>query len=170
MALSFTFRHGISTIHGIVKEVSGAIWLALCKEYVSAPSSADQWRDISDGFRDRWNLPHCLGAIDGKHVNMQKPANSGAMFYNYKGSFSVNLMATCDANYCFLVVDVGQFGQHSDGGVFASSAFGQALCNNQVPLPRADEIHGIGKMPYFFVGDEAFPLKPYLMRPFLAEV
>jgi len=40
-----------------------------------------------------------LGALDGKHIRVQKPWNSGSFFYNYKQFFSVVLMAVVDADY-----------------------------------------------------------------------
>lgn len=116
----------------------------------------------SRGFKQRWNFPNCLGALDGKHVVIQAPARSGFQFFNYKGTYSIVLLALVDASYRFRVVDVGAFGRSSDGGILAVSLFGQALREGTLdlpedaPLPGADDL---GPMPHVFVADEAFPLK-----------
>ena len=33
------------------------------------PRTTDDWKNIAKDFYEIWNLPHCIGAIDGKHVN-----------------------------------------------------------------------------------------------------
>ncbi|XP_019700619.1 protein ALP1-like isoform X1 [Harpegnathos saltator] len=108
-----------------------------------------------------------MGALDGKHITIQAPPNSNYLNHNYKGFFSFILMAICDANYKFIWIDVGDYGSNSDGGVWANSNFGQSLQHDTAHIPLPKVLPGATNMLLcVFVGDEAFPLKPYLMRPY----
>ena len=89
-----------------MREVASAIWTALVEEEMSVPTRAD-WSTMAEQFEWRWNFPNCIGAIDGKHVVIQAPVNSGSLYHNYKGTFSLVLLAIVDADYLFRVVDVG---------------------------------------------------------------
>ena len=96
--VSFSYRVGHSTVSGIIDNTCDALWSVLLHDYMR-PTSADEWRRLSEGFENTWNFPHCVGAIDGKHVVMQAPSHSGSTFFNYKGTHSVVLLAVCDAQY-----------------------------------------------------------------------
>nr|CAI5846621.1 unnamed protein product [Callosobruchus analis] len=87
------------------------------------PTSETEWKKISDDYEKIWNFPHCLGAMDVKHVVIEAPIHSGSEFYNYKGTFSIVLFAIANANYNFLYASVGCQGRISDGGVFKSTSF-----------------------------------------------
>jgi len=72
------------------------------------------------------------GAIDGKHTAIEIPEHSGALYYNYKGFYSIVLMAVVNARKEFIMVDVGMNGQISDGGVFFYSKFGELLQQGKI--------------------------------------
>ena len=133
--ISFSYRLGHSTVCNIIDNVCGTIWDIISPEYLRTPRNSEEWKRVSHSFNSVWNFPHCLGAIDGKHIVMQAPANSGSQYYNYKGTHSIVLLAVCDANYCFTLIDIGDFGQHSDGGVLTNSAFGVAMANGNLVSP-----------------------------------
>lgn len=77
-------------------------------------------------------------------------------------------MAVSDADGLFTTIDVGELGRNSDGGVFKSSQIGKMLNNGKVSLPPPSKLPGSENivLPHYLVGDEAFPLLPYLMWPY----
>ena len=127
--IAFSYRLGHSTVCKIIDDTCEAIWNALAVDYLRPPSSQEDWKRISESFYRLWNFPNCIGAIDGKHIVMQAPHRSGSTFFNYKKMHSIVLMAVCDA-HCFTYVDIGDYGRHSDGGVFSHSNFGKSMEHN----------------------------------------
>ena len=122
----------------------------------------------AEGFK-KWNFDHCIGAIDGKHIAIYCPEDAGSFYFNYKGTHSIVLMAVVDANYEFVYVDVGCNGRVSDGGVWSRCSLNTLLEQGQANLPDDAVLPGSKsgkKVPFMFVGDDAFPLKRYLMKPF----
>nr|CAI5836347.1 unnamed protein product [Callosobruchus analis] len=101
----------------------------------NTPESSFEWREIAKEFEARWNFPHCCGALDGKHVLLQAPLKSGSEYFNYKSSFSVVLMALCDANYCITYVNIGSPGRMSDGGIFQNCKLSEYMENGNINFP-----------------------------------
>ena len=136
--------------------------------YMHPPTEAD-WQRIEYGFRTRWNFPNCCGALDGKHVALRSPPNSGSLYFNHKNHFSVVLMALVDDSYKFTYVDVGNYRSNADSAIFRHSLFGLRFLQGQLALPPRKllpEFPQAGLLPHCFVGDEAFPLRPDLMKPY----
>jgi len=131
------------------------------------PKTEDRWHQIATEFEEKCNFPHCVGALDGKHISILPPPNSGSQYFNYKHFFSIVLLALVDANYRFLYVDTGCYGRMSDGGVYNNSSLAEALAVNSLNIPKPELINASDiKMPFVVVSDDAFPLKPYLMKPY----
>jgi hypothetical protein len=129
--------------------------------------SEENWMKIARGFLERANFPNCIGAIDGKHIRIIKPKDSGSLYYNYKSYFSIVLLAVCDTDYMFIFVDIGSYGRHSDSTIFQDSAFYQGLRENTLNIPPPAQITDHGKLlPHIFVADEAFSLSENVLRPY----
>lgn len=148
-------------------EVCQAIWDVLAPNYMAQPDMQD-WLNIANRFEQLWQFPNCLGAIDGKHIRIQCPPNAGSEFFNYKKYHSIVLQAVVDAEGNFITIDVGDYGRTGDSGVFGESNFGKKLTAGELNLPPERQIceNNNYKFPYVMVGDEAYPLRKYLMKPF----
>ena len=91
-----------------------------------------------------------------------------SLFFNYKKSFSIVLLALCDASYQFTAVDIVEAGRQSDGGVFANSNLRRSIVNDYFNLlqPKKPYSETEFLFPYIFVGDDAFPMRHNLLKPY----
>ena len=83
-SLSCQFRVGRSTISKFLPKVCRTIQDEFTREYLRCPTTPDEWKELEREFRIRWNVSHALGGLDGKHVALKKPNNSGTLYHNYK--------------------------------------------------------------------------------------
>ena len=152
-----------------VPETCEAIIDEFSDGHKKCPKTPEQWKAVADKFSTLWNFHNCLGAIDGKHIAIRKRKQSGTHFYNYKGFFSIVLMAVAAADYKFLFVDIGANGSCTDSGVFKETNLYKAVMeeyaglSNPEPLPNDDS-----PINYSFIGDDAFGLWTWLMKPHLS--
>jgi hypothetical protein len=133
------------------------------------PSSEEEWREIGRGFHERWNFPNCLGAIDGKHIAIVPPPESGSYFFNYKKYHSQVLLGIADYDYKLIYFSFGVNGRVSDGGVLNLCDINEKILNKTLSIPEPTLVDGT-LLPYVFIGDEAFELRENLMKPFNANV
>ncbi|XP_071390662.1 uncharacterized protein [Centroberyx affinis] len=162
-----SFKLATSTVARSVSQTCRAIWLALKDRFVCFPDGPQRWKDVAGDFWRTWNFPNCLGCIAGKHVEVRRRGRSGEDRRDYNGTFSMVVMAACDANYRFTAVDVGASGQQSVEGLFRESEFGANLLEGKLDLPPPDVLPGTEtSSPFVFVGDAAFPVCVNLISPY----
>ena len=132
------------------------------------PIDPEDWKKIEKKrFRNRWNVPHAVGALDGKHIAIKKPKKSGSEYFNYKGNFSLILLALVDADYKFLWINVGASGSSSDAQIFNRSKPKRRIENRTLGLPTPEPLGPGGpELHYFLLGDDAFALMPWLVKPY----
>ncbi|XP_064469916.1 uncharacterized protein LOC135384654 [Ornithodoros turicata] len=150
----------VSTVSNILSETLAAIWDCL-SPLVLKPPTTPEWEKIRQVYSSMWNFPNVIGSIDGKHFAIRCPDKSGSDFFNYKGFYSIVLLAVADAEYRFILVDVGAQGRVSDGACFNESGIKEHFERGTLGLPSS-----ACRWPVCMVGDAAFPLRPYLMRPY----
>ncbi|XP_066974246.1 uncharacterized protein [Macrobrachium rosenbergii] len=167
--LQYAFRVAHNTISCIVPETCRVIVSALGDEELQVPQTPEAWKQVARGFEEWWNFPHVIGAIDGKHIRLRNPPLGGMHYYNYKKFFSMILLAIVNASYKFLYVDVGAIGSESDGGVFAQTRLCEMLAKQEANLPQPEALPDAtngAPVDYFLLGNDAFPLGNYLMKPY----
>ncbi|XP_050311465.1 putative nuclease HARBI1 [Anthonomus grandis grandis] len=165
--LKFSSIISPQSLSKIIPETCSAIYQVLKDEYIKFPTTENEWNIIANDYETKCNFPNCVGAVDGKYVNVLPPAGSGSYFYNYKGGHSLVLMAIVNANYEFIMVDFGVNGRISDGGVIDHTIFYQKLKNGKLSLPPKTKPKGSkNTMPFVFIGDEAFSLRCDFLKPF----
>ncbi|XP_064464773.1 putative nuclease HARBI1 [Ornithodoros turicata] len=125
----------VSTVSNILSETLAAIWDCLSPLVLKPPTTA-KWEKIRQVYSSRWNFPNVIGSIDGKHFAIRCPDRSVSDFFNYKGFYSIVLLAVADAEYRFILVDVGAQGRVSDG-----ACFNESVSRNTLNVERLDYLH-----------------------------
>ena len=175
----YQYRVSEVSVSRFVPEACEVIIESFMEEYMSLPDSKEKWLSVAKEFEEKWQFPNCVGAIDGKHVPLINPFNSGSTYFNYKSFFSIVLLALVDAEYRFLYVNVGCQGRISDGGVFKNSELYHLLVNGEINLPDSRQLPDLSSLndsflvesnresevPCIVVADDAFPLTMYCMKP-----
>ena len=166
-SLMYGFRVSHSTISLFIPKVCEAIVAEYAEEVVQTPTTPEEWKRVSGQFSQRWQFHHALGAIDGRHVHIKCPKHGGSIYYNYKGFHSIILLALVGANYKFLWVDVGGNGSASDCQIFNGCYLKEAIDSSVIGFPPADPLPGDDRpTPYSIIGDDAFPLRTWMMKPY----
>ncbi|KZS05462.1 Uncharacterized protein APZ42_031347 [Daphnia magna] len=88
-------------------------------------------------------------------------SKDGSLYYNYKRFFSMVLLAICDANYRFTLVDFGTYGRENDRSVYNFSTLKKQFVTNSLGLPLPSRLPDTNpsdypEMPYGVVADNAF--------------
>ena len=86
----------------VVREVYWAL-IDVYPEALCSPCTSEGWKKIADLFQDWWNYPNCIGAMDVKHIAIQKRPGTGKTFINYK------LLLYCHVCHCRVGLQINWF-------------------------------------------------------------
>ncbi|CAG2257297.1 unnamed protein product [Mytilus edulis] len=151
--LQYDFRVARNSISKFLPEVCRAIVDEYKDEVISCPTDPNDWRAIADEFQKRWNVPHACGALDGKHVAIRCPPKTGpftTITRVFSHWYSLPWLMLTTSFYGLMLAELKECLEDGTIGFPEPD-----------PLPNDDQ-----NMPYFLLGDDAFGLRTYLMKPF----
>lgn len=155
-----------STVCSIVHDTCHAIVSSLMKSYIKFPTG-DELQKVVDGFNAKWGFPQCVGAIDGSHIPISAPELHHTDYYNRKGWYSMVVQAVVDHEYLFRDICVGWPGSVHDARIFANSLLFQRITQDGL-LSNGSPLTASGcQIPVCIIGDSAYPLQTWLMKPFI---
>ena len=164
-SLGRMFGIGTSTACEITMDFVEAVVRHLMPIYVRIPQDQLRMVHVIDGFRNKWGMPQCGGAIDGTHLPILAPAEYHTDYFNRKGWHSIIMQAVVDHEYQFMDVMVGFPGSVHDARVFSHSSLFQRGLNGTLFPDLTDNISGVD-IPIYLIGDPAYPLLPWLIKGF----
>lgn len=123
------------------------IWKKLSPTHLRAPSPAEV-NQLAKEFYEKWKFPNCVGAIGGKYIRILDPSTDTTK--------KTILNAVVDANFRFLTAYFERKRSADESFVKNMFNIGGMQC-----LPGTEVM-----LPLFVIGNEAYPLKPNLMKPY----
>ena len=154
-----------STVCEIVQDTCRAIVRILLETYIRFPTG-DALKRVIDGFEDKWGYPQCVGAIDGSHIPIAAPELNHTDYYNRKGWYSMLLQAVVDQDYLFRDICVGWAGSVHDARVFVNSLIYKRITEDGLLSDAQSRTLGGKEVPACIIGDSAYPINTWLMKPF----
>ncbi|XP_054725157.1 uncharacterized protein LOC129235368 [Anastrepha obliqua] len=164
-SIGHLFGVGKATVCKILIEFCNEVWTSLAPIYLkNFPLTRAQ---IENGVADfnAMGYPQCIGAIDGCHIEIHPRKEEAIDYYNYKGWYSVVLLALVDAKYRFVYIHCGSPGRCNDSSIFEQSSLKRELQSCAL-LDELSLQYGSTKIPVHIIGDSAFRLSQHLMKPY----
>lgn len=161
---------GVSTISEIVSEVTQAIIDFLWDECINNkfPQTQDDFKDKVINMEELWQFPYSWSAIDGCHIPIKCPPGgleAKKEYHNFKNFYSVILMAMVDAQYRFIWGSCGYPGNSHDSIIFKSTELYTDIIENAAIQQIGHKVGSV-RVPPLILGDSAFTMHPWLMKPY----
>ena len=139
-----------------------AIVHSLLARYIQFPVG-ERLLEVVKGFYESLGFSQCAGAIDESHIPVSPPALNHTDYYNRKGWYSVILQGVIDHRFLFHEINIGWPG--SVHKVLTNSALFKKAENGSILTEHQRMINDCN-IPVFLIGNSAYPLKKWLLKPF----
>ena len=152
-----------STICFIVSETCKAIiddfWDDSVKKLF--PKNEEEFKESMGEFGEEWQFPFAFAAVDGSHLPIKCPdggAHAMKQHFDYKGFYSIVLMALVDGKYRFIWASVGAPGNTHDSTLIQSTELWNNIVDGKVIPNFVQEVEGV-EIPPLLLCDGSSPVR-----------
>ena len=165
VSIAPVFNVGKSTVVEAVQDVVNVLY-DLRNRYIKFPTTIPEMTECIATFeRTRSELPNVACAIDGTHIPIIAPREDAVDYFSRYQLHDMIVQRIVDGTGKFIEAVAGFPGSAHDARVLRNSnIYQEAEQGNILQAPRID-IDGNDIGPYL-VGDSAYPLTPWLIKPF----
>lgn len=130
----------------------------LVNQWIKFTTEREAINENIDMFQNRYNFPGIMGVIDGSHVAIIAPPTlhpvyPAGPYYSRKSYYSVNVQIICNAKLEIINMNARFPGSTHDSGIWRTSTINRHL--------REEYLNG--NVNYHLIGDEGYPLLPWLL-------
>ncbi|XP_064462179.1 uncharacterized protein LOC135372507 [Ornithodoros turicata] len=151
-----------STVHNCVYLFCYTLRKQFLSQFIRMPDH-DEATVIAQRFLLKCGIPQVIGAVDGTHIPVLPPSVGYRDYVNRKGWPSLVLQAVVDDRMRFRNIYCALPGSAHDASVLKSS---RLYTDNSQLIPQVHrDVRGT-LVPYVILGDPAYPLLPWLIKPF----
>ena len=162
--IAATFNVGKTTVIEATQDVVEAL-CEIAENYIRFPTTEDEVIEGRETFDSLTDLPNVVGAIDGTHIRMQKPKDSGPDYFSRYQQYDVVVQAVVNGEKRFLDVAAGFPGSMHDARIFKNSAICQKIMNGELLNEPTVRVQNREVKP-FLLGDSAYPISTSLLKPY----
>lgn len=81
------------------------------------------------------------------------------------------MSGVCDANYNFILYDVGSYGSMNDAAVLNASNISKRVRDGTMGIPKSNILpNSTTVLPLKFIADKGFPLNQWILRPYQGNI
>lgn len=159
-----SFNVGKATVIEAVQDVVEALY-EIRNEHIKFPENEAETRAAIETFQDLSDLPNIVGAIDGSHVRIKAPKDSPVDYFSRYQQHDFIIQVVVNGQKLFLDFACSYPGSMHDARVLRRSSIFRRAEGGDILIAPTVNINGNEIGPYL-VGDSAYPLSPWLMKPY----
>ena len=82
ITIATSYHISQSVVRRIIRQTCSVIWNGLLETgYLRDPHTSKEWKGVASEFENKWDFPHCVGAIDWKTLNYASPTTKWILLF-----------------------------------------------------------------------------------------